>query len=80
MTEGCPGADRFKKPVPEDIACPVCGEELEIWSDEFEAMCPKCRKKASRLGQSCLDWCKAARECAGEEVYKRYMDNKKKGV
>jgi hypothetical protein len=78
MIQGCPGADRFKKPVPEEMACYFCGEELEIWSDEFEVKCTKCGKTVSRPGQSCLDWCKAAKECVGEEVYERYMKNKKK--
>lgn len=29
-------------PVPEIIACPECGREIEIWSDEDEAKCQSC--------------------------------------
>lgn len=80
MIEGCPGADRFKKPHPEEVECPFCREEVEIWSDEFSVVCPKCGKMVSRAGQSCLDWCKAAKECVGEERYKRYIEGKERGA
>jgi hypothetical protein len=77
MIDGCPGSQRFKKPYPEEIACPFCGAEAEIWSDEFQARCPKCARTVSRGPQSCLDWCKAAKECVGEEIYRRYIKAKK---
>ena len=40
----------------------------EIFSDEIKANCPKCKNLIYR-GRlpSCLDWCKAARDCIGEE-------------
>jgi predicted RNA-binding Zn-ribbon protein involved in translation (DUF1610 family) len=79
MIEGCPGSQKFKKPHPEEIKCHFCGESVEIWTDEFDTNCPKCGKNVSRNTQSCLDWCKAARECVGDEVYNRYMSSKKKG-
>ncbi|MBI5141916.1 MAG: hypothetical protein HZA20_06960 [Nitrospirae bacterium] len=28
--------------APEMVECPVCGEKVEIWSDEEEATCPEC--------------------------------------
>ena len=34
MITNCPGAERFKQPVPENVTCPRCRKELEIWSDE----------------------------------------------
>lgn len=80
MIFSCPGSQRFKQPQPENIKCPHCGNEVEIWSDEREVVCPKCSKKVTRSAeQSCLDWCKYAKECAGEEMYKKYMKNKKGG-
>jgi endogenous inhibitor of DNA gyrase (YacG/DUF329 family) len=78
MIDGCPGTQKFKQPQPEEIKCPLCGREVEIWTDEFQVECPKCKKQFSRGGQSCLDWCKGARECVGEEIYARYVENKKK--
>lgn len=77
MIDGCPGSQKFKQPQPEEVACPFCGEGLEIWTDEFEILCSGCGKKVSRSGQSCLDWCKAAKECVGEEIYRKYVDSKK---
>ncbi len=78
MIDGCPGSQKFKQPQPEEIPCPFCGEGVEIWTDEFRAECAKCKKQVLRGGQSCLDWCKAARECVGDEIYNRYMESKKK--
>jgi hypothetical protein len=74
MIFNCPGSQKFKQPHPESIRCPHCGVEVEIWTDEGRTVCPKCRKVVEReTGQSCLDWCKYAKECAGEEVYKKYI-------
>jgi hypothetical protein len=76
MIFGCPGAERFKQTIPEDIACPCCGEELEIWSDEVKVACFKCKTMVIReQRQSCLDWCKFARECVGEAGYNKYLKN-----
>lgn len=78
MSYQCPGAQGFKHPKPEFIRCSSCGEEVEIWADEVKATCPKCKKTVTRQQeQSCLDWCKYARECLGEEAFKKFMQNKK---
>jgi predicted RNA-binding Zn-ribbon protein involved in translation (DUF1610 family) len=77
MIFSCPGSQKFKQPQPENIKCPSCGSEVEIWTDEAQALCANCGKRVSRPGgQSCLDWCKYAKECVGEEVYKRYKDSR----
>ena len=81
MTFKCPGSQKFSQPEPENIKCPFCGAVAEIWTDEVTAKCPKCKKITTRQqGQSCLDWCRYARECAGDEVYNKYMKNKKNVV
>lgn len=28
--------------MPEEVACPKCGEEIECWSDEQECTCSAC--------------------------------------
>ena len=77
---GCPGAERFKHPQPEERECPFCGAEVEIWTDELSALCPKCKKDVPRdLSQCCIGWCKYARECVGDELYNKYMERKRKG-
>jgi len=73
----CPGSSRFRQPQPDIIKCPTCSEELEIWTDEIQVTCPKCKKTVIReAGASCLDWCKYAKDCVGEEVYNKYLKNK----
>jgi len=78
MIFDCPGARDLKRPKPENIKCPSCGEEVEIWTDETRATCPKCKKVITRKQDlSCIEWCKYAKECVGEELYKKYLRNKK---
>lgn len=35
-------------PVPELIACPECGDEIELWTDEDEAACRSCGHVVSK--------------------------------
>jgi len=80
MIFDCPGSHKFKHPEPETIKCLHCGQEAEIWTDEAEVACPGCKKIIRRQeGQSCLGWCKYAKECVGEKIYNRFMKNKKGG-
>lgn len=71
MFNRCPGQDNRKFKV-EDIICVHCGYAAEIFSDEIKLICPSCRNLIckERL-PDCVDWCKAARECAGEERWKQ---------
>ncbi|NOY10134.1 MAG: HD domain-containing protein [Spirochaetes bacterium] len=73
----CPGARLLRQPKPETFDCPFCGEEVEIWTDEIKAVCPKCKKTVFKdQNQSCLEWCKLAKECVGESAYNTYMENR----
>jgi HD superfamily phosphodiesterase len=77
MISNCPGAKNLKTPSPENIRCPFCFYELETWTDEVKAKCPNCKKTVVRKQkQSCLDWCKYARACLGDNAYKNYIENK----
>ncbi len=68
----CPGSKDIKSPKPEEIKCRHCGAEVEIWSDETETKCKQCGNVNSRLiGPTCLDWCAFAKECVGEDKYRR---------
>ncbi|MCX7661717.1 MAG: hypothetical protein N2Z79_03435 [Candidatus Omnitrophica bacterium] len=77
----CPGSKRFRQPQPRDLECPQCGEPVELWSDEKETACPKCKNLifSSKVDTSCLDWCKYAKDCIGEEKSKniRILNNQK---
>ena len=79
MILGCPRAKNFKQPEPDYITCLHCSEEVEIWTDEVQIECPKCKSVVTREGEeiSCLDWCKFSKECVGEERYNKYLKNKK---
>lgn len=73
----CPGSSKFKQPKPEIVKCPACGSEAEIWTDEIKTNCPNCRGAVMRQGgQSCLDWCKYAKECVGDAAYDKYVQNR----
>ncbi|MBI4837551.1 MAG: hypothetical protein HY806_00025 [Nitrospirae bacterium] len=74
LKEGCPGSSEIKQPKPEDIKCRHCGKTVEIWTDEVEIKCKHCGKTITRaLGPTCLERCAFAKECVGEEKYKRLM-------
>jgi hypothetical protein len=75
----CPGSTSFKNPTPEDIECVFCGFINEIWTDEIEIKCKKCKKPISRdISNTCLMWCQKAGECIGEEKLKKIMKKIKK--
>lgn len=74
LSDSCPGSRLIRQPVPEDIVCIHCGEEVEIWSFEAITRCPKCGGVVCRIqGATCLDWCAAAKACVGAETYERIM-------
>lgn len=78
LSKHCPGSLGVVQPKPEMYRCPACGREVEIWSDEAAGMCPACQKTVFRPGmQSCLDWCRHAKECVGEEKLTQYDRMKK---
>jgi len=77
MKNFCPGAKLIRQPAPEIFKCPNCGEEVEIWTDELRGKCSKCGTVVIKdQEQSCLEWCKMAKECVGEETYNNFMRNR----
>ncbi len=79
MKEHCPGSREIRQPWPEEIPCRKCGATLEIWSDEPETTCGKCGELNTRpLGPSCAEWCAAARECLGPEVFEKIKKTAKR--
>jgi ribosomal protein L24E len=76
--ESCPGSREITSPFPEEIRCVFCGDTVEIWSDEIDAVCKKCGKTVSReMKPTCLEWCPAARECVGTEKYEKLVGSRK---
>ncbi len=61
----CPGlsGQRLTSKV---LPCPECGGEVEIFSDESKARCPRCRTPVYKKAvPTCATWCRAAAECMG---------------
>ncbi len=51
--------------------CPNCSYQVEIFSDELRAICPGCGGLVyGEKIPSCIDWCRAAEECLGEDAYR----------
>ncbi len=77
MHNFCPGAKHIRQPKPEIFICPNCGEEVEIWTDEIKATCPKCKTIVYKFqDMSCIEWCKMAKDCIGEMAYNKYIENR----
>ena len=67
----CPGqSERNLKAKP--YRCPGCGYQVEIFSDELRARCPRCGGEVYReKTPSCIDWCKGAEACLGLEAWRK---------
>lgn len=78
MNNECPGQDDRNIKI-EIISCSACGYKLEIFSDEIEVKCPKCKSLVCRQRlPSCVNWCKSAQKCIGEEKYRKLFPDKKR--
>ncbi len=71
MLEKCPGSGDVRTPTITIKKCPECGEEIEIFSNEMQVACSNCGFTVYSKLESCVQWCKYAIECVGEEVYKK---------
>ncbi len=76
MFEYCPGAAGLRTPTLAIRTCPQCGAEIEIFSNEVKAVCENCGFVIYQDIQSCVRWCKYARQCVGEETYQRIIGQK----
>ncbi len=71
MSGRCPGQDGRNLRV-SIHRCPICGGEVEIFSDETRARCAVCGMMVdSDEVPSCIDWCPKARECLGEQRWRQ---------
>jgi len=69
----CPGSDmrRLKSSF---HPCPNCSKPVEFFSDEMRVRCPHCKTIVYKeAAPSCIQWCSAARECLGPELYDAIM-------
>ena len=54
--------------------CPKCGNIIELFSVDTEVACDKCGFVAYNDTLSCVQWCKYAKQCVGEEMYNHMME------
>jgi len=67
----------MKEPTPENVKCPQCGYEVEIWTHELMRHCPQCNTPVMRPQKvSCMDWCSFAKECVGPQLYAKLKPSK----
>lgn len=71
MMDGCQGKPRT--PTIIEKICPVCGNEIEMFSIDSEMACEHCGFVAYNDTLSCVQWCAHARQCVGEEMYNHMM-------
>jgi hypothetical protein len=73
----CPGQDSRKLTVSYH-PCPNCKQPVEFFSDELRQRCTNCKTMVFKeQAPNCIQWCKAARECLGAEVFDRLADSMK---
>ena len=73
MLRSCPGARALKDARPENVVCQHCRTEVEVWSDEVRARCPKCHAWVYLdQGVTCLDWCAQGERCVGSATFAAY--------
>ncbi len=76
MLGRCPGSSCLRTPTLSIKKCPACGENVEIFSTDTKVACGKCGFIIYNNIDSCIRWCKYARECFGEEMYRRFAEEK----
>ena len=75
----CPGAANISgTPTLEVKKCPECGNEVELFSSDTQRECKNCGFVVYNDIESCVKWCKSARECVGEVLYEKLMRAEKR--
>jgi len=70
MFSKCPGS-LGNTPTLKVKKCPECGGEVEVFSNDVQVKCDRCGFTVYNDIASCVQWCKYARECVGEEMYRK---------
>lgn len=71
IMDGCQGKPRT--PTICEKICPNCGAEVELFSTDTEVKCEKCGFTIYNDTLNCVQWCKYAKQCVGDEMYLSMM-------
>jgi predicted RNA-binding Zn-ribbon protein involved in translation (DUF1610 family) len=74
MLDHCPGAANLRTPTLTIKKCPQCGGEVEVFSTDTSVPCSNCGFVVYNDALSCVQWCRYAKECVGEEMYRTIME------
>lgn len=69
---GCQGKPRT--PTIAEKVCPQCGSTIEVFSTDTQVACEHCGFVVYNDTLSCVQWCKYAKQCVGEEMYNHMME------
>ncbi len=69
---GCQGKPRTPEII--EKVCPQCGHEIEMFTIDTEMQCENCGYTVYNDTLSCVQWCKYAKQCVGEEMYEKMME------
>ena len=70
IMEGCQGKPQIKIM---ERTCPKCGHEVEIFSIDTQVACENCGFVIYNDTLTCVQWCKYARQCMGDEMVERLL-------
>ena len=70
IMEGCQGKPQIKIM---ERTCPKCGHEVEIFSIDTQVACENCGFVIYNDTLTCVQWCKYARKCMGDEMVERLL-------
>jgi ribosomal protein S27AE len=76
MFDHCPGSANIRTPTLSIRKCPECGEEVEVFSSDSKVECGRCGFVIYNDITACVQWCKYAKECVGEETYNKLVGKK----
>ena len=71
ILDGCQA--RPKTPEIIEKICPQCGHEIELFTIDTQMPCEHCGFVAYNDTLSCIQWCKYARKCVGNDTYEKMM-------
>lgn len=70
MMNRCPGS-LAGTPTLKIKKCPECGSDVEVFSNDVKVDCERCGFAVYNDVESCVQYCKYAKLCVGEELYKK---------